>query len=308
MGVHIAEILGAWALDAVDGEEGARVEAHLGECSECAAQARHLRTAVGWLGIERTMNPPTRLRETVLDEARRRRPPVLVRTLTGAYAGQVALLDRQLGELGPEDWSRPDPRHGDVAGLIRHLAGNDATLAADLDLPVIPMPGDRIHAAWRRQADILLEGLADDADLDRTVTLAGRDEPGSGPLRRALVQRAFETWTHLDDVRNLLHHTPVNPPPEQVRRIVSLAVTLLPTAVAAQGVTGRPGSGWLVLTGPAGGEWPLPLGEFTIRADAVEFARLVANRRSPDSLEYKVDGDRHLAAQVLRIASTLGCD
>ena len=66
------------------------------------------------------------------------------------------------------------------------------------------------------------------------VTLAGRDGHQPGPLRAALVQRAFETWVHLEDVRS---HA-VTPSPEQVRRIVSLAVNLMPAALAAQGLRG----------------------------------------------------------------------
>ncbi len=307
MTAHIADLLGAWALDVCDDAETATVEAHLRQCPECASEARRLRSSAALLGIEKVMNPPARLRQSVLDTARRRRPPAVLRTLIGAYAGQVDLLDRALRDLGTIDWQHPDPRHGDLAGLVRHLTGNDAMLAADLALPVVRISSDQVHPAWRAQAQSLISGLGDDENLERTVSLAGRGGPSPGPLRHALVQRAFETWIHLDDIRAYAGRGPAVPPPEQVRRIVGLAVALLPAALAPHGLV-VPGSSRLILTGPAGGEWDLPFGRFTIRADAVEFARLVANRRAPETLMHTVEGDRRLAAQVLRIASTLGCD
>jgi hypothetical protein len=248
-----------------------------------------------------------------LDEARRRRPSIAVRTLVEAYAGQVASLDGALRELTPAGWHRADPRHGDLVGVIRHLTANDALLASDLALPQVePTPGDgasTVYTAWRDQTQILMIGLDDTADLDRVVTLVGRDGHQPGPLRTALVQRAFETWVHLEDVRSRA----ITPSPEQVRRIVTLAVNLMPAALTAQRLR-APGTCRLVLTGPASGEWVFPLGEpgahgsLALGMDAAAFARLVANRRSPETLQYTVDGDHRLAQRVLDVASTLGCD
>lgn len=303
MGVHVGELLGAWALDVCDDTEAAAVQAHLDQCPECAAEARRLRAATIWLGAEQVTSPPAHLRQSVLDRARRTRPPSTLHTLIGAYAKQVAALDRTLRDLTARDWHRPDPRHGDLAGLVRHLSGNDARLAGDLRLPVVQLPRAGIQDAWRAQAETLIQNLGEGADLDRAVTLAGRGGPSPGVLRDALVQRAFETWIHHEDVRG----DTLAPPAEHVRRIVSLAASLLPGAVSAHRLA-QPGVSTLDLTGAAGGTWSLPLGDFTLRADAVEFARLVANRRRPEQLDYTVDGDRRLAEQVLRIAATLGCD
>jgi hypothetical protein len=128
------------------------------------------------------------------------------------------------------------------------------------------------------------------------------------PLGDALAQRAFETWTHRDDIGA----TRTAAPPEQVHRIVELAVALLPDAMRAAD------PGWadppvrLVLHGSGGGEWTVPAGasdvSVTIGADAVEFTRLVANRHSPETLPHTATGDRALAGAVLRVATTLGCD
>jgi uncharacterized protein (TIGR03083 family) len=312
----IAELLGAWALDACDEAETAAVDEHLAQCAECAEQARMLRSAAGWLSAEDIEKPRPTLRAATLARARAARAPTLWRTLVGAYGNEVDRLDEALGSITSRQWAESDPRHGTVAGLITHLAGNDAMLADDLGLPVLADSG--VHARWRDQADVLLTGISGDTDLDRPVRMAAPGEPPRRPLREALVQRAFETWTHLDDLAAALQRTPPPPPPpEQVRRIIDLAVTLLPDALAANGVS-QPGRACrLVLTGAAGGEWTIPLGHpsadtptitVTVTSEDIAFARLVANRRTPETMRYRGSGDTALAERVLRIASALGCD
>ncbi|MBO0684397.1 MAG: maleylpyruvate isomerase family mycothiol-dependent enzyme [Candidatus Dormibacteraeota bacterium] len=316
----VPDLLGAWVLDACDGDETLAVESHLRECESCSAEARRLRGAVGWLGASDVAPVPTRLRQATLAKARERRPPALLPTLVGAYARQVTLLDRVLDGFEPEDWLRLDPRHDDLSGVVVHLTGNDAMLAADLGLPVAAGPagpGRAVQEVWRDQARILLEGLSGPVELDRQVRLAGRGEPRLRPLREALIQRAFETWTHLDDIGAAVGRPQPTPPPEQVRRIVDLAVALLPEALREQGLS-RPGRvGRLVLEGPGGGEWTFPLGpgagggaevEVTVSAEAMEFARLVARRRPPESVRHTVTGDGALGAHLLWVASMLGCD
>jgi hypothetical protein len=232
-------------------------------------------------------------------------------TLTNAYADQVALLDAALAHMSPADWSRADSRHGDVRGVLGHLADNDALLAADLGLPAVPLPatddGPAMRVAWRTQADAMLAGVGE-ADLDRTVRLAGRGQRPVRTLRDALVQRAFETWTHRDDIGAM------NPiaPPGQVHRIVELVVALLPAALRASDPPQADRAWRLVLHGSAGGDWTVPAGaarvEVTIGAAAVDFARLAANRRSPRTMLHTVTGDHVLAEAILRVVTTLGCD
>jgi hypothetical protein len=317
MDTHVADLLGAWALDVCGDDDAATVEAHLGQCDECAGEAARLRAAAaaGLLGVDRVIAPPLTLRQSVLDEARRRRAPVVIRTLVEAYSTQAALLHETLGALEPADWRRTDPRHGDVAGVIRHLTANDAVLAAALDLPRVPPATNgtgSVHQAWHTQSEILLRGLGPgaSADLDQVVPLAGKEASQPGSLRDALVQRAFETWIHLEDVRCAA----VPPPAERVRRIVGLAVGLLPKALAAQGLAWS-GRFHLHLTGPGSGEWSFslgggaqPAGALVVTMDALEFTHLVASRRTVETLAVTVEGDDGVALQVLRIASTLGCD
>src|SRR5262249_58339388 len=149
--------------------------------------------------------------------------------LPAPYAAEAALGAARRGHTHRVDGPRADPRHGDVRGMLGHLADNDALLAAELGLPAVPMPttddGSAMRAAWRTQADAMLAGIAE-ADPGRPVRLAG---PGRRPvrtLRDALVQRAFETWTHRDDIGG----TRTIPAPEQIHRIAELAAALLPPA------------------------------------------------------------------------------
>jgi uncharacterized protein (TIGR03083 family) len=314
------DLIGAWALEACEADEAAAVAAHLDECPACAAEGRRLRSAVDWLGADREVPPA--LRETVLSAARARRAPSAVGTLAGAYARQVAVLDNLLDGVSPDDWLRPHDKHGTVGGIIAHLTVNDAMLGADLGLPAVAPPstpdGAGLRAAWRRQTHVISDGLARSAPrLDQPVRLASSGPPPRGQLRDALVQRAFETWTHHDDIAVAVGRGPATPSPEQVRRIVDLAVRLLPRALAARGASRPNRCARLALDGPGGGEWIVPLGgpgpfeaepDVTIFADAVEFTRLVANRRTPVSLRHRVTGDRALAAAVLPVAATLGCD
>lgn len=307
----ISDMLGAWALDGCNDTEAAAVRAHLGECADCAAQARRLRSAAGWLGVDRMQPAPEELRRSVLAAARARRPPAAWVTLTNAYANQVALLDAALAHMSPANWRRADSRHSDVRGVLGHLAGNDALLAAELGLPAVPMPatgdGPAMRVAWRTQADAMLASVAE-ADLDRTVRLAG---PGRRPVRTlhdALIQRAFETWTHRDDIGAIRTIAP----PEQVHRIVELAVALLPAALRVSDPAHEDRAWRLVLHGSGGGDWTVPAGtarvEVTIGADAVDFTRLAANRLQPRTLPHTVTGDHALAEAILRAATTLGCD
>src|SRR5262249_3704466 len=71
-------------------------------------------------------------------------------------AAELALLAAPLAALPPVDGRRADPRHGDVRGVLAHLADNDALLAAELGLPAVPGPatddGPAVRAAWRTQA------------------------------------------------------------------------------------------------------------------------------------------------------------
>ena len=148
------------------------------------------------------------------------------------------------------------------------------------------------------------------------MSRAFRRAAPTAPLRVAVVQRLFETWIHPGDVRAALGRPAVPPGVEHTALIVAFGVGLLPDAVRLLGGDRPARSVRLVLTGPAGGNWTLPLGsgdptytpDATVTMDTVEFCCLLGNRRDRGSLPHTVEGDPDLAATLLRAAATLGCD
>ncbi|MEW9548950.1 maleylpyruvate isomerase family mycothiol-dependent enzyme [Nonomuraea sp. NPDC050783] len=273
--------------------------------------------------------PPPTLREAVLSKARRRRSPALlgVATVAVPYAEQVALMDDLLGGLRGEQWDAPVPRHGTVAGLVEHLMANDAVVARFMGAPPVTLsaaPSAAVPPAvlaggaagtqrrWREQAGVLLERVSAGTEvlLGVEVALAGA-RPSRAPLRQALVQRTFETWTHADDIRAATGRSRAAPRDGHVRLIAEFGLALLPRAFKGprRGV-----SVTVVLTGPGGGTWTIPLSPASdhvavlVSADAVDFCRLMAGRWPPDAFPYAAEGDPALARDLVRAASTLGCD
>jgi uncharacterized protein (TIGR03083 family) len=313
---HDPEAQVAWALAATPDAAG-RVLTTLNGCASCAAEATRLRGVVDWLGTAQPIRPPARLREAVLGAARASRRRTQLGSLQAfAYATQVEALDALLTGLSPIEWRVPVPRHGDVRGVITHLAANDEMVATDLGLPLPDDGGDRhVRQVWRDRASMVLEqvpvGAAD--PLSRPVRLAGKYH-AVRPLRDGLVQRAFETWIHADDVRAVMDLPPRPPPADHVRLIVELGVRLLPTALAAAAPGADTWAVRLVLHGPGGGAWDLPPEhgpgrpyDVTITTDAVEFCRMLGNRRPPDECAGTVEGDPARVRTVLRAVASLGC-
>jgi uncharacterized protein (TIGR03083 family) len=320
--------LAAWMVGACPPEQRAAAERHVRSCRSCAGDMEAMEAAVSWLGVGTPVTPPPSLRSRVLTAARRtRHSPGWVRTaLIEPYLLQVEALDDLLAELAPAQWASPVPRHGDVAGLIGHLASNDAMVLGDLGVPVgaaAAATPRRVEAGgsrrrWRDQSALLVAEVRDSsADrFEQPVRLAGR-RPVSRSLREGMVQRAFETWIHAEDVRTALGRPHAPPPPRHLRSIVDLAVGLLPNVMAVAG-RDHPGQvARLRLTGPEDGEWCVRLGARSdpdatpavgIEAELAQFCQLLAGRRTRYDLDHTISGDRRLAVDLLDVAATLGCD
>jgi hypothetical protein len=134
------------------------------------------------------------------------------------------------------------------------------------------------------------------------------------PLGALLVARAFELWTHENDIRRAAGLPASVPDPSTLGLMTRLAARLLPHAAARAGLH-EPVNVRLVLTGPGGGTWDIAVGEgppdpvsIRIIADAVGFCRLVSNRVTPADLDLHVTGDPGRAAGVLAVASALALD
>ena len=77
------------------------------------------------------------------------------------------------------------------------------------------------------------------------------------PLCTLLIVRAFELWTHENDIRRAMGWAASVPDPSTLRLMTELAARLLPQAGAG---LGEPVDVRLVLTGPGGGTWDVTVG------------------------------------------------
>ena len=232
-----------------------------------------------------------------------------------------------LGVLQAEDWRRSALRGLDVQGLVGHLTGVEEDvhrgLAGD---PRVAQAGhvestqpaaDRqagrppaqTRAEWRRATGRTLDLVHAAGDPGAEVAVHGMRLP----LGMLLVVRAFELWIHDNDIRQVVGLPLAVPDPSTLSLMTETAARLLPHA-AARGGLREPTSVHLVLTGPGGGTWDIPIGhspaaaQVAIVTDAVGFCRLAANRATPDRLDLHITGDPDRAAAVLAVVSALALD
>jgi len=276
---------------------------------------------------------PTGLRDRVIAAALRARaagrpdPVPAAISPDEAYRRSADAFYALLRDLPDPDWARPALRDLDVQGLVGHLAGveedvqrslagDPAVASADhvastqaAALRQAGRPPARTREEWRRAAD-------------RTIELARADDPCTEvavhglriPLSLLLIVRAFELWVHDNDIRQAAGLPPSVPDPATLSLMTDVAARLLPRAAAITGLD-EPTSVHLVLTGPGGGTWDIPIGtgatepaDVVIVSDAVDFCRLVANRATPAGLDLHITGDTERAAALLAAAPVLALD
>ncbi|WP_037899571.1 zf-HC2 domain-containing protein [Streptomyces sp. NRRL S-350] len=243
----------------------------------------------------------------------------------------VAAAERRVPPQDPA--GRPSaPRVPPPGGPYATIAARTARMVAEQGA----LAPQSVRARWRRQTH----------DLVRSAALApqGGTPVDYGftvlPLRDAFVDRAFECYVHGEDVARAVAY-PYDPPaPQHLRPMVELVVRLLPRALAAlraarpqhagapvgAGAPGAPGAREgavpparrlrLVVDGPAGGEWLVPLGGGGASAgpeaaapggepvasmvlDGLELCQLAAAHRDPDRLPVGEHGDRVAIREVL---------
>jgi hypothetical protein len=356
-------LLGAWALAACSTEETAAVGEHLGNCGSCADEALRLREAVGLLRPEGSLDLDPALRTRVLEDCLDRRTPrVPVPKWAVPYDAEAARLDALLQDIGDAEWHAPVrlrwfrgegpvDRRTTVAGVIAHLLTVDAlvALALGLDDPLevtaeVATPEARTEACWRTSRFPPSRGVRapwreQSHHLVRTVSFTG----GSGklpvsyghfelPLRDALLDRAFETWVHAEDIAEAVDYPYPPPAPRHLHRMIDLGARMLPTVLAVRRhaglaapprrtrhlmTAGSPGRSLrLEIEGVGGGEWLVPLdspgavgsAELTVAhvaLDGAEFCRLAAGHISPDEAAAGQYGDREAIRDVLFAAASL---
>jgi anti-sigma-K factor RskA len=91
-------LTGAYALDALTGDELAEFEGHLEQCAACAGEVRGLRETATRLGMATAIEPPPWMREQVLAAVGRVRqlPPSGVREMTADGPRRRSRLTRRL--------------------------------------------------------------------------------------------------------------------------------------------------------------------------------------------------------------------
>ncbi|MFB4313302.1 maleylpyruvate isomerase family mycothiol-dependent enzyme [Actinomadura sp. 21ATH] len=327
----VPSLLGAWAAGACPPGEAARVAEHLAECPSCMAESRALATATAFLG-EPAGPPPPALRDRIMSAARSRRAPAPdvpdVPAFAAPYAAQVATLDALLAELAPADWSTTVIYDWTVQDVVAHLAAVDGLLHEQLgDEDPGPVGGEadvdartasaiayerartpeRTRTAWRSRSGALCERLAaSGASPERQVRLRFR-----APLDGAFIARAFETWVHTADIAAAVGRGVPDPLPRHLHAMADLGVRVLPVALAIRSGGGAEGAARVVLDGPGGGEWLVPLGGdgadappvVTLELGVMEFCLLAADRREPGAVRVDIGGDVALGRRLLESAS-----
>jgi uncharacterized protein (TIGR03083 family) len=281
------------------------------------------------------VDAPDTLRARVLAAAIAARPaghPVeRPEVISGAevFRRTVERLDGLLGSLGGDDWSRPTIRDLDVQRLVGHLIGVETSFVRAVTSGVDDLGTDG-HVtgttdAVRQQADRATTETHREWFEATTATIAAvaAIDPSTVvrfygvelPLDAMLVVRAFEMWTHDEDVRRATGRPLPELDPERLHRMVSLVTVLLPAGMARASRSSA-GALRLVLTGPGGGTWDVnvdgsqEIHERTARVivDAGQFCRVVGNRADLANSGAIVVGDHDLAADLFVGASALALD
>jgi uncharacterized protein (TIGR03083 family) len=276
---------------------------------------------------------PQGLRARVLEASWRARaagrtvPDVPEISPAEAFGRAADALYGTLCALGDDDWRLPVLRDLDVQGLAGHLTGVEEDMQRSLSGDPTVAEADHVgstqraaarqagrtaaqtRAEWRRAADRTLSLACARGDTDAEVALHAMRLP----LGALLIVRAFELWTHDNDIRRAAGLPPAVPDVSTLRLMTELAARLLPSGAIRTGLR-EPTRLHLVLTGPGGGTWDVVIGEsgrpgsVGIVTGAVGFCQLVANRAAPAELDLHITGDRGRAARILAAASALALD
>jgi uncharacterized protein (TIGR03083 family) len=203
-----------------------------------------------------------------------------------------------------------------VRDVVIHLAAVNDVLADRLRLGERkPIDASSLEvateAACRRDADLTHTELI--ASFQRSVDhirklAQGVSEVGwvglTMPASTAIVDRAFETWLHANDIRSAIGRASLDPSSQNLRVLCELAVNLLPLALTKSGKC-RPATVQVALTGPGGGEWTLALeGDASacctayMSAAARDLCLLMGDRIDPRDFACTVRGDERAVQLV----------
>ncbi len=324
--LEVEELLGAYALDACEPVEIAAIDAVLARRPDLARVAMQLGEAASWFGAAEALEPPVELRADVLEAARARRSGAVDAALE-LYSSQSERLADAIAALPDEMLEIETPNGLSARDLVIHMAAQESLLAHLLGVPTVP-DLDEVDIVARTEA--LIPRFAgrdvDDAislwraSVEANRTWARRhgastaDWPGLQLSRDdTLVVRAFETWTHTDDLRGVLGLGSEPPDPRSLSLMSDLAGRMLPSALSLAGRRRDGKTARLVLTGPGGGDWTIAMGrgepaavpDVTLIADVVDWCRVVGDRLAASELVCVIEGDTELGDDLLAAGPAL---
>jgi uncharacterized protein (TIGR03083 family) len=329
------ELLGAYALDACDDDEAAAVEAFLERDDDAAGEARRLRETAAWLGATAALVPAPGLRETVLARARRMRPSAAEAGDDPAlrlFRAQTDRFEALLDELTPDQLDVVTFNGLTVRELVVHMAAMESAFAASVGSPTVDgveamaieprtyemidrfrdRPVEEARSLWRRSVDALAAWAEHGHGR---VPVPG--VPGMDLSRHSmLVTRAFETWTHDDDVRRALGRPLVVPPAEHLRLMADVSTRGLPLGLLALGRVREGRRATVRLTGEGGGVWTVPFemgsnrvvegadpdADLVLTVDVVDWCRMASQRLVPSAMTFTTAGASELADDLFAAA------
>jgi uncharacterized protein (TIGR03083 family) len=247
-----------------------------------------------------------------------------------AFDRTVADLDDLLRSLTSDEWDAlAHAEHGRVRDLVAHLAGVERLVLRWLD-PNDTVPDLPDHVAATRPVVAELAG-ADPRDVARQwhegarmVAAAAAGDRGrlvvfhdlTISVDQLLVTRTGELWAHAIDICQASGRPLPQLDMERMAMLCNELMAAAPLAMAYRGTTVPGRSARVVLTGPAGGTFTVPLApqdqavepDVTIVADAVDFCRVAVRRLRPNQLDTAIEGDRALGDLVLASIDALARD
>jgi uncharacterized protein (TIGR03083 family) len=323
---QLEELLGAYALDACEPGEVEAVEEMLARRPDLADEAALLSKAAAWIGATEALAAPQTLRTSLLDAVNARRAAMLD-PAAHCYAAAAARLDDTIAHFDRDDAGIVTPNGLTARELIVHLASQDSAFAEAVGAAPVPgitgtniddrtasfveRFGDRplaeIHELWRASVAAVLAWAEDPASLGSHVSWLGYD------LARdtVLVARSFETWIHRDDLRRVAGRPADPPPADEIHEMADFSARNTQLGLTMTGREHPEVTARIVLTGPGGGEWTVPMGAgtdlsaplaVTLVADVVDWCLVAGERLDPSALVRTVEGDPALADDLVAAA------
>ncbi len=223
---------------------------------------------------------------------------------------EEAALDRLVTGLDDRGWAATTPAAGwDVRDSVAHLAVSEelaataltdedafaswlAELVADIDATEAgltergrSLPGPEVLTWWRGARAATLDALHAHGPRDRVPWIAAPMSAMSFATARLM-----ETWAHGEDVRDALG-TP-GESSARLRHVAELGVRTRPFAYAVRGRTMPDVAVRVELEAPDGSTWTWgDDADEAVRGTALDFCRVVTQRRHPDDTGLEVRGD-----------------